>query len=86
MVLPNDHSAMFGVRIKLCGLVKREDLNGKIAWVGSWLHDQGRYRVFLTELGSNQSLSVKPVNLCIASATKEELQRSREVSKRSPLP
>ncbi|KAL7539398.1 hypothetical protein ACHAXR_010730 [Thalassiosira sp. AJA248-18] len=73
IVLPDDQTNLLGVRVKICGLAKRKDLNGQIARCGCWMQDVERYQVFPEGL---TSLSVKPENLSIAEpVTSDELSQ-----------
>ena len=65
---PDDEETLLGVRVRLCKLVRRGDLNGKIGRCGCWQKESGRYQVFIPsyEEGGPCTLSVKPTNLRIA--------------------
>lgn len=67
-VKPNDEDTLLGVRVKLCKLVRRSELNGKIGRLGRWHRENERYQVFIPsyEEGGPCTLSVKVSNLRIA--------------------
>lgn len=85
LVLPDDERKLLGVRVKLCNLKRRKDLNGQVGRCGCWSKEEKRYQVFLfygagestkSSIGeSTKSISVQPQNLQIAKPlTYDDLQ------------
>lgn len=87
----NDAKNLFGVRVRIHGLLGRKDLNGMIGRCGSWLKSE-RYEVFLPLYESDNkcsSLSVKAENLQIADPVTVEncvdiVTRNQHVNKSLP--